>query len=97
MENEVEIRIHDPFQGYGDSLLLISYLLAKFRRPETCGFLRKPNARILIRIAGILLKLFFLPELKGLANTLKGFSLPNPIHICSSIKAGWIHFFEKKI
>ncbi len=34
MENEVESRTHDSFQGYGDSLLLLSYLLAKFRKPE---------------------------------------------------------------
>lgn len=34
MENEVESRSHDSFQGYGDTLLLLSYLLAKFRNPE---------------------------------------------------------------
>ncbi|MGM1050543.1 MAG: hypothetical protein ACQEXX_31115 [Bacillota bacterium] len=41
MENEVESRIHDPYQGCGDSLTLISYLLAKFRRPENIWLFEK--------------------------------------------------------
>ncbi|MCP3776694.1 hypothetical protein NLX71_25990, partial [Paenibacillus sp. MZ04-78.2] len=41
MENEVESRIHDPYGGCGDSLTLISYLLAKFRRPENVWLFEK--------------------------------------------------------
>ncbi|SCW68500.1 hypothetical protein SAMN04487970_102850 [Paenibacillus tianmuensis] len=44
MENEVESRIHDPYGGCGDSLTLISYLLAKFRRPENVWLFEKAKS-----------------------------------------------------
>jgi len=44
MENEVESRTHDAFQGYGDSLLLLSYLLAKFRKLENVWIFEKAKS-----------------------------------------------------
>lgn len=34
MENEVKSRENDPFQGIGDALILLSFLLSKFKDPE---------------------------------------------------------------
>ncbi len=34
MEEEIKCRENDPFQGIGDCLLLLSYLLASYKKPE---------------------------------------------------------------
>lgn len=44
MENEVESRINDPYQGVGDSLNLISYLLAKFKDVENVWLFEKAKS-----------------------------------------------------
>ncbi|KNY26906.1 hypothetical protein [Pseudobacteroides cellulosolvens] len=44
MENEVESRINDPYQGVGDSLNLISYLLAKFKEVENVWLFDKAKS-----------------------------------------------------
>lgn len=41
MENEVKSRENDPYQGIGDSLILISYLLSKFKNPENVWLFEK--------------------------------------------------------
>lgn len=41
MENEVKSRENDPYQGIGNTLTLISYLLAKFKRPENVWLFEK--------------------------------------------------------
>lgn len=41
MEHEVESRMNDPYQGIGESLNILSYLLAKFREPENVWLFEK--------------------------------------------------------
>lgn len=41
MEHEVESRMNDPYQGIGSSLIILSYLLAKFREPENVWLFEK--------------------------------------------------------
>lgn len=41
MENEIESRANDPFQGIGEALNLLSYLLASFRDPKNVWLFEK--------------------------------------------------------